>query len=150
MELVDLDSAHLLFTEGVCLLFLLSVEVRFVFLTVPLLFEFLNVSLHVENLLGLVKRSHALLEELVLDMIVGVLGHRDLLSGLVVTELARLGEDGDVRWWVDLLKHHLQLVKKAERQPSLLLHDLLDNLGVELDLQVAKHGLQLLEVLQLV
>ena len=61
-------------------------------------------------LLRLVQGIDTGLEEGVLDLIVLFLLHLDLLSRLVVSELASLAENCDVCWWVDLLKHHFELI----------------------------------------
>ncbi len=96
----------------------------------------------------LVQGVDACFEELVLHSVVFFLRHGDFLSRLVVSELARFGQYGDVGGRVDLFQHHLELIKQAQGDASLTLHDLVDHLGVEFDVQVAQRGLQLLKILQ--
>lgn len=128
LELVDLNAPHFLFTQGVGLLFLVLQALGHTLLVQSFLVELLHVSLHVEHLLGLVEDLKALLEEGVLHIVVLLFGHGDFLSGLVVAELASLGQHGDVSGRVDLLKDHLELVEQAQGNASLLLHDFIDAL----------------------
>ena len=150
LQLVDLDASHLLLALGLHVLLPVGMGLGIGCLTLLFVFKFADVGLHIEGLLGLVEGVDAGLEEGVLDPVVGLFGARDLLSWLVVSKLAGLAEDGDICWWVDLLKHHLELVEQPEGVSTLFLHDLVDHLRVTLDLQVPQGGIQLLEVLQLV
>ena len=117
-------------------------------LAILLLLELGQVRLHIECLLRLVQGVYAGLEELVLDLVILFLGIGNLLSWLVVTEFASFCEDSDVSYGVDLLQTHLELVKKAQGNATLSLHDLVHHFGVKLDVQVPQRGLQLLKVLQ--
>ena len=137
LEFVDLDTAHLLFAHSGDLLVFVVEASGIPILPVLLVLKLVEVRLHVELLLGLVERVYALFEELVLDAIVLLLGVRDFLGGLVITELARLGQHGDVCSWVHLLQAHLQLVEEAEGEATLPLHDLVDHLRVKLDVEVS-------------
>lgn len=148
LKLVDLDAAHLLLAHGGYLAFLILTARGNCCLSVLLFLELQQVRLHVQLLLWLVERVNACLEELMLHSVVLFLRVGNLLSRLVVAKLARLGQHGDICRWVDLLKHHLELIKKAQSDASLALHNLVDHLGVELDVQVAQCWLQFLKVLQ--
>ena len=70
LELVDLNAAHLLLPHGRHLFVLVVAAGRVVCLIVRLLLKLLQVSLHVELLLGLIERVNASLEELMLDSVV--------------------------------------------------------------------------------
>ena len=148
LKLVDLDAAHLLLAHGGYLAFLVLTARGNRCLSVLLFLKLLQVRLHVQLLLWLVERVNACLEELVLHSVVLFLRVGNLLRRLVVAKLARLGQHGDICRWVDLLKHHLELIKEAQGDASLALHNLVDHLGVELDVQVAQCWLQLFKVLQ--
>mmetsp|Transcript_38027 Transcript_38027/g.46462 ORF Transcript_38027/g.46462 Transcript_38027/m.46462 type:complete len:415 (-) Transcript_38027:290-1534(-) len=107
LELVDLNASHFLFAHGGHLAVLLLAAGCHTGLPVLLLFKFFKMRLHVELLLRLVERVNASLEELVLHLVVLLLRVGNLLGGLVVAELASLGEHGDVSRRVHLLQHHL-------------------------------------------
>lgn len=93
--------------------------------------------LHVQLLLGLVQCVDTLFEELVLHTIILLLRVCDLLGRLVVTELASLSQHGDIGRRVDLLQHHLELVEEAEGDAPLALHNFVNHLRVELNVEVA-------------
>lgn len=97
-------------------------------------------------LLRLIERGQPLLEELVLDFVILRQSRCNFLSGLVVPELAGFREDDNIGGRVDFLEDHFELVEKPEGHAAFALHDLVDGLAVELDVQVAKRGLQLFEV----
>ena len=103
LEFVDLDTAHLLLAHGGDLLVFVVEASGLASLTVLFILELVEVRLHIQLLLGLIKRVYPLLEELVLDPVVLLLRVSDFLGGLVITELARLGQHGDVSRGVDLL-----------------------------------------------
>ena len=103
--------------------------------------------LHVHRLLGLVQGLQPSLKEGALHLVVSILGRADLQGRLVVPHLAGLPQDRDVSWRVDLLQDHFQLVEKPQSVASLLLHDLVHLLGVELDVEVPERWLKLLKVL---
>jgi len=107
------------------------------------------VTLHVRLLLGLVKSLEALLEELSGHGLVGLLGGAELESRLGIAVFAGLSQDGDVRWRIDLLEDHFELIKHPERETALLLHDLVDALRVKLDVQVPQSWFEPLKVLNL-
>ena len=137
LKFVDLDASHLLLTHRSHLAVLLVRALSHASLPLFLLFKFANVSLHIQLLLRLVQRVDALFEELMLNMVVFFLRVGDLLGWLVVTELASFRQDSDIGRGVDLLKHHFELVEKAEGNASLPLHNLVHHLGVELNVKVA-------------
>ena len=97
--------------------------------------------LHVELFLWLVQGVDALFKELVLHTVVLLLRIGNFLGWLVVTELASLGKHGNVSNGVNLLQAHLELVEEAQGQTTLTLHDLVNHLRVELDVQVAQRRL---------
>lgn len=138
LQLVDLDSAHLLLPHGGDLLILGITACGEVRLGLLLFIKLLQVRFHIELLLRLVERVDACFEELVLDTVVFFFGIGDFLSGLVVAELTSLGEHCDVCCRVDLFQAHLELVEQSESKATLPLHDLVDHLGVELDIEVAQ------------
>ena len=98
--------------------------------------ELFKVTLHVRLLLRLVEGLQAHFEEGRLHLIVGLLLRSNLHGGLRVSVFAGLSKDGDVSWRINLLEDHLELVKQSQGVATLLLHDLIDTLRVELDLQV--------------
>lgn len=150
LQLVDLDASHLLLPHGVHG-HVSGIQVgSIVRLPVHLVFELLDVGLHVECLLGLVKGIDSALEEGVLHLVVLLFGHGDFLRWLVVPKVASLLKDHHVGCGVDLFEAHLELVEQAEGQAALSLHDLVDHFGVELNVEVAQGGLQFFKVLQLV
>ena len=102
--------------------------------------------LEVDVLLRAVELAKPLLEEGVGDVVVLGLAHGDALRRLVVAKRARLGHNADVSGRVHLLEHHLELVEKSERLTTLSVHNLLNSLAVELDVEAPERGLQLLKV----
>ena len=64
----------------------------------------------------------------------------------VESKLLTLGQHGDISGRIYALKHLLELVEETECVATLLLHDLVDHLRVELDLQVAQRWLELFKV----
>lgn len=150
LQFIDLDAAHFLLAHSLNLGLFGGAAGCEAILAILLFFKLIQVRLHVELLLRLVEGVDACLEELVLHFVVLLLGVGDFLGGLIVAELAGLSEHGDVRDWVHLLQAHLQLIEEAESNSSLPLHDLVNHLGVELDVQIAQGRLQLLKVLQTV
>ena len=147
LKFVDLNTAHFLLAHGGNLGILGVAAAGVGILAIFLLLERAQVTLHVERLLRLIEGVDACLEEGVLHAVVRLLGVCNFLCRLIVAELSRLGEHGDVGHGVNLLEAHLELIEKAQGDTSLAFHNLVDHLGVEFDVQVAKCGLQLLEVL---
>jgi hypothetical protein len=93
LELVDLDSAHLLLFVSVHL-HVVCVELGGLSgLSNELVVVLLLVSLKIDIFLGTVKFSKPLLEESVGHFIVLWFGHRDSLGGLVVAKSTGLGHD---------------------------------------------------------
>lgn len=80
--------------------------------------------IHVDLLLGFIKSRQAVLEELVLNFVVFFNSLRDFLGRLVVSKLAGLSQHNDVRWRVDLLKGHFQLIEQPQSVATFSLHDL--------------------------
>ena len=70
LEFVDLDTAHLLLAHSGDLLVFVVKAGGIAGLTVLFLLKLVEVCLHIELLLGLIKRVYPLLEELVLDSVV--------------------------------------------------------------------------------
>lgn len=136
LELVDLGSSHFLLLGLVQVFLVVVVGLSFVGLARCFVVELLQVVLHVHRLLGLVQRLKTGLEEAALHLVVRVLAWTDLQSRLVVAHLSCLTKNSDVGRRVDLLQNHLDLVKQSESVASLLLHDLVDESGVELDVEV--------------
>ena len=150
LQLVNLNAAHLLLAHRRNLFVLVvktSCDSR---LALLLGIEFLNVSFHVQLFLGLIESVDSGLEELVLDPVILFFGDSNFLCGLVVSKLACLGQHGNVCGRVNLLQSHLELVEDAQGNATLPLHNLVDHLGVELNVQIAQRGLQLFKVLQAV
>ena len=106
-------------------------------------------TLHVRLLLGLVESLEALLEELSGHGLVRLLGGAELESRLSIAVFAGLAQDSDIRWRVDLLEDHFELIEHPECEATLLLHDLVDALRVKLDVQVPQSWFELLKVLNL-
>jgi hypothetical protein len=149
LQLVDLSSSDLLL-DPFLLLFLRSlVPLRLFILSVCFILELLQVSIDVHHLLGLVQGLQPCLEERALHFVVTALVGANLECRLVVTHLTGLAEDSDIGRRVDLLQDHLDLVQQSESVATLLLHDLVDQAGVELDIEVAQCWLQLFKVLDL-
>jgi len=136
LQLVDLSTSDLLLFL-LLLGFLSVVEgLSFVGLAISLVLELLQVTLHVGLLLRLVECLQAHFEEGRLHLVVGLLLGANLHGGLRVPVLAGLSKNGDVGWRVNLLEDHLELVQQSQGVATLLLHDLVDTLRVELDLQI--------------
>ena len=106
--------------------------------------------LHVQLLLRLVEGVDTDLEELVLHAIVLFLGVGNFLGRLVVSELSSLGQNSNVCRRINLLKTHLKLVEEPKGDAAIAFHDLVDHLGVKLDVEVSQGRLKLLKVLQAV
>ena len=113
LQLINLDSAHLLLAH--CRnLFVLVVETGCNGRLALLLFiEFFHVGFHVELLLGFVESVDSSFEELVLHFVILLFGDSNFLRRLVVPELACLCKHGDVCCRVNLLQSHLELVEDA-------------------------------------
>lgn len=146
LEFVDLDSAHLLLFVSVHLHIILVQLGSLSCLSNELIVVLLLMCFKINIFLGTVKFSKPLLEESVGDIVVFGFRHRDSLCGLVVAKGTSLGHDGDVSRWVDLLEHHLELVEQTEGLASLAVHNLLNSLAVELNVEGSKSGLQLFEI----
>lgn len=112
LQFVDLNPSQLLPAKSCGLLLGIDVVCGLLSLAFLLSDEFQDVLLHVDLLLGLVERGKSLLEELMLNFVKFFHGLGDLLGGLVVTKLPGLGQHGNIRWRVDLLKDHLHLIKQ--------------------------------------
>ena len=107
LEFVDLDTTHLLLAHSGDLLVFVVKATGIASLTVLFFLKLVEMCLHIELLLGLVKRVYPLFEELVLDAVILLFGVCNFLGGLVVTKLARLGQHGDIGSGVNLLQAHL-------------------------------------------
>ena len=91
LELVDLNTAHLLPSHGGNLFVFGVTSDRKVLLPVLLLLKLIQMRLHVELLLWLVERVYTGLEELMLHAVVLFLRVGDFLGRLMVAELTGLG-----------------------------------------------------------
>ena len=67
----------------------------------------------------------------------------------MIGAMLTLFKDGDVSRRVNLLKSHLQLIEEPKSDAPLLLHNAIDHLRIEFDVQCAQGRLQLREVVNL-
>jgi len=111
LELVNLNTAHLLLSHGGDLFVFGVTADRKVGLLVLLLLKLLQMRLHVELFLWLVERVNAGLEELVLHSVILFLRVGNFLSRLVVAKLTGFGQDSDISDRVNLFKAHLELIE---------------------------------------
>ena len=146
LEFVDLDAAHFLFALSVLNHVLVVKLGSLSGLAHCFVIELLLMRFKVDIFLGAVQLAQPLLEEVVGNVVILGLAHRDALRWLVISESARFGYDGDISGWVDLLEDHFELVEKAERLAPLPVHNLLNSLAVELHVEAPQRRLQLLKV----
>ena len=128
LQLVDLNTAHFLLAHGLDLDIFPVESIGHRSLPVLLSTELGQVRLHVQLLLWLVQRIDPLLEELVLHLVILLLRVGNFLGWLVISELASLGEHGDISCRVNLLEAHFELVQQSQGDASLTLHYLIDHL----------------------
>lgn len=102
---------------------------------------------HIDLLLWLVEGCEAMLEEVVLNPVVFFQWVGDLLGRLIVAERPGLRQNHNIRWRVNFLEDHFELVQQSKGVTALTLHDLVHAGRIKLDIQVAQRWLQLFEVL---
>lgn len=149
LELVDLGPSDLLSNTLFFLSFRHFVSFGFLGLSDRLVIELFEVIFHIHGFLRLVESLEAHFEEGRLHFVVGILVRANLESRLIVANLARFPENGDVCWRVDFFEDHLELVEKTECETPLLLHDLVHLPRIKFDVQVSERGLELFKVLHL-